>query len=141
MAIEITKIKLSTNAREVHYKRFLAGGVECCQFAIDKADVHEIQEKMEPLLGEAIAIIGLDEERWNCAQVIGVSFKSDDDGTGVTISLMNKEDLAVCCNTPYLKPADQGLTLTRAIEALEKTAIRFINQQPKQMNLDLAIAS
>lgn len=142
-SLTIEKIKISGADPQLQYTRALPSGLaENCRL-IMRPVPEQIEGAMQDLLGDAIEIIGLDEERWNDAAVISLSLKHEDGETGFVATLLNKEywdgdTIAITANTPHLSGfrVDGVRGLKEKLIKIQMAAIAFIESQPKQLTLE-----
>lgn len=142
-SLTIEKIKISGTDPQLQYTRALPSGLaENCRL-IMRPVPEQIEGAMQDLLGDAIEIIGLDEERWNDAAVISLSLKHEDGETGFVATLLNKEDwdgdtIAITANTPHLSGfrVDGVKGLREKLIKIQIAAIAFIESQPVQLTLE-----
>lgn len=144
MKVTIQKISLSSKGG-LWYERPLPNGkVESCHLPLTPVP-DEIQEPANALLPDAIAVIGLDEERWENAAVIGLSMKWEgSDLSGLNISLLNKEEddygtLAIPQNTPHLNFERITVQMAARVKEVVIAAIDYIESQPVQLDLESAL--
>lgn len=98
-------------------------------------DFIQALNKLEPIVHDVCRLSG---EDWASAtaQVIGVSLKDKEDGTGLNVTLLGKfEDVAVNINTPFIAPGMIDSSTNQAIELIVRECEKYIDGKRAQGSL------
>jgi len=117
------------------------------KFSSSDKPVEEFVTALNAFVPELILFAGLDEEAWQNAEIVGISFtQAEGDEPGITISgkcRIGEAGLVACVTTPYITPSVVGeyASIGSKIANLQRQAIAYIRGERKIKQLELLEAS